>query len=158
MGSFSGISSTPASMSYSCLKIAQKEDLCEQLTRLDDIQRTMLLLQFCHVARRNHLPRTASPALLKEAATGHETQTRATFIGDECIKDQMWRRSVLQICLGGFKLTSISSIARPAFIAAWSHSILELPLRFPYLQHCISNLIHKPLLKFSWRGSAYFSS
>ena len=48
------------SMSFvtsSCVTIAQsKLSLCEQLTKLDDVQSAMLLLQCCYVPNLNHLP------------------------------------------------------------------------------------------------------
>ena len=36
--------------------------------------------------------------------------------------------------MGGFGLTPLSPIAGPAFVASWSHTISELPSRFPHLK------------------------
>ena len=139
---------TPAFISSSCLEFAQSGDLlCEELTNLDDIQSSILLLRFCHVPRLNHLARTVAPVFFENAAAAHDLQTRMAFthlIGDQGINDQVWQQAVLPIRLGGFGLTSVSSIACAAFVAAWSHSILELPLRFPDLRPDIDCLIHKP--------------
>ena len=72
------------SMSFvtsSCATIAQsKLSLCDQLTKLDDVQSAMLLLRCCYVPNLNHLARTVHPDLLVHASTIHDSGTKNPFL------------------------------------------------------------------------------
>ena len=96
----------------------------------------MLLLRHCHIPRLDHLARSVEPTLLSEAASIQDFQSQKTFVhllGETFVDDQVWKQTCLPICMGGFGLSPLSSIASPAFVASWSHTISELPSRFPHL-------------------------
>ena len=58
---------------HHCVMSATSGDnLCKQMTELQDIQSAMLLLTFCHILRINHLARSVIPDLLKSAADLHD--------------------------------------------------------------------------------------
>ena len=97
----------------------------------------MLLLRHCHIPRLDHLARSVEPTLLSEAMSIQDFQSRKTFVhllGETFVDDQVWKQACLPIRMGGFGLTPLSSIAGPAFVALWSHTISELPSRFPHLK------------------------
>ena len=131
----------------SCSKIAQSGSLlCDQLTKLDDPQSATLLLRHCHVPRLDHLARTVRPSILAQAASFHDSMTQNTFslvLGHDSA-DLPWEQVSLPVRLGGFGLLSLSTTSRPAFVASWIHSVVELPLRFPGLIPIIDNLIQRP--------------
>ena len=88
---------TASFVTSSCTTIAQsKISLCNQLTKLDDVQSAMLLLRCCHVTSLNHLARTVQPDLLVPASTIHDSKTKETFsevLGYDMIADNFWLQS-----------------------------------------------------------------
>ena len=117
-----------------CIDIARSgEQLCCQLTKLDNKQCSMLILRHCHVPRMNYLARQVFPANLEEAARIHDSMTKSTFvsiIGSNFVKDDSWRQATLKIKLGGFGLTPVSQISHASFLSSWCQTIKDLPCRF----------------------------
>ena len=128
-----------------CVETAKSVDnLCKQLTELDDIQSAMLLLRFCHIPRINHLARSVTPELLKAAADLHDFQSRSTFttlLGCNSIDDTVWHQATQPIKYGGFGMSSVQSVASSAFLALWAHSLNELPIRFPDIKPEIDKVV-----------------
>ena len=94
----------------------------------------MLLLRYCHIPRINHLARSVLPDHIRPAADLHDFQSRSTFtslMGCGSVDDSVWLQATLPIKLGGFGLSSVSTISQSAFLASWAHSLHELPARFP---------------------------
>ena len=136
------------SMSFvtsSCATIAQsKLSLCDQLTKLDDVQSAMLLLRCCYVPNRNHLARTVHPDLLVHASTIHDSRTKETFshlLGYDMVDDRIWHQASLPIRMGGFGMIPMLSMRQPAFVASWANAFTELPFRFPVLRPIIDSLL-----------------
>ena len=76
----------------------------------------------------------------------HFAMTQKTFslvLGHDSA-DLPWEQVSLPVRLGGFGMLSLSTTSRPAFVASWIHSVVELPLRFPGLIPIIDNLIQRP--------------
>ena len=127
-------------MSTTCVKAAHSGDqLCDQLEKLEDQQNSMLLLRHCHIPRRNHLARSVEPTLLSEVASIQDFQSRKTFVhllGETYVNDQVCRETGMSSYSYGWiwSITPLSSIAGPAFVASWSHTISELPSHFPHLK------------------------
>ena len=122
------------SMSFvtsSCATIAQsKLSLCDQLTKLDDVQSAMLLLRCCYVPNLNRLARTVHPDLLVHAYTIHDSGTKETFshlLGCDMVDDRIWRQASLPIRMGGFGMIPMLSMRQPAFVASWANAFTELP-------------------------------
>ena len=134
----------PSYIQSSCTRVAQDgSSLCSKLKDLDDPQCSLLLLRHCHVPKMNHLARTISPRDVSEAAGIHDLLTRKTFtdiIGLDRLDDTKWKQASLKIKFGGFGLTSIRGTAPAAFLAAWAHSLKELPNRFPSMCRDLENL------------------
>ena len=113
------------------------EQLCDQLSSLNDVQSASLLLKYCHVPRLNYLARVVPPNLLTSAAEIHNSQTRKVFseiLSYHQLGDLAWQQATLPVRLGGFDLTSVKSIAACAFLASWVEAIDALPKRFPNLR------------------------
>ena len=111
------------SMSFvtsSCATIAQsKLSLCDQLTKLDDVQSAMLLLRCCYVPNLNHLARTVYPDLLVHASTIHDSRTKETFshlLGYDMVDDRIWHQASLPIRMGGFGMIPMLSMRQPALL------------------------------------------
>ena len=136
---------TASFVTSSCTTIAQsKISLCNQLTKLDDVQSAMLLLRCCHVPSLNHLARTVQPDLLVPASTIHDSKTKETFselLGYDMIADKFWLQASLPIRLGGFGMIPLLSVRQPAFVASWANVITNLPFRFPDLRPLIDTLL-----------------
>ena len=81
-------------ITYSCATIAQsKLSLCDQLTKLDDVQSAMLLLRCCYVSNLNHLAWIVHPDLLVHASTIHDSRTKETFsylLGYDMVDEKIW--------------------------------------------------------------------
>ena len=127
----------PEFVEDACLESAKsRTDLCDKLRDLDDVQSAMLLLRYCHIPRINHLARSLAvlPDRSRPAADLHDFQSRSTFtslMGCDSVGDSVWLQATLPIKLGGFGLSSVSTISQSAFLASWAHSLHELPARFP---------------------------
>ena len=132
-----------------CVESARSGDnLCKQLTELDDIQSAMLLLRFCHISRINHLARSVSPKLLKSAADLHDLQSRSTFtifMGCNSMDDTVWHQATLPIKYGGFGLSLVQTVAQSAFLASWAHSLNELPIHFPDMKPTVGKVVTSSL-------------
>ena len=103
----------------------------------EDQQSSMLLLRHFHIPRLDHLARSVEPTLLSEAMSIQDFQSRKTFVhllGETFVDDQVWKQACLPICMGGFGLTPLSSIACSVFVASWSNTISELPSCFLHLK------------------------
>ena len=113
-----------------CSTIAQSGNtLCDQLTKLGDIQSAMLLLRHCHVPKLDYLAQTGFPGQLTQAAKIHDTQMHNTFsnlLGYVRLDDSMWQQASLPIRLGGFGMTLLTSVSQHAFVASRAHAIIEL--------------------------------
>ena len=118
-----------------CSEIAScGEELCSKLGNLSDAQGAMLLLRLCHIPRMNYLARCITPSLMEDASQIHDLLSRNTFseiLALKGIDDSVWQQACLKIKLGGFGISLLSQISPAAFVAAWSHSIVEIPKRFP---------------------------
>ena len=129
---------TSSFVSTTCVKATHSGDqLCDQLKKSEDQQSSMLLLRHCHIPRLDHLARSVERTLLSEAMSIQDFQSLKTFVhllGETFVDDQVWKQACLPIRMGGFGLTPLSSIAGPAFVASWFHTISELPSRFPHLK------------------------
>ena len=118
--------------------------LSSALSSLEDPQAGNLLLRHCHVPRLNYLARSVPQATFQSAAQIHDDMTRNTFLnilGVSSLSEDTWNQASLPIKMGGFGLTSTMRIAPAAFLAGWSHSIAELPIRFPYLSDAVTSLL-----------------
>ena len=98
----------------------------------------------CHVPRLNNLARAVRPDLLAPATTIHDSQTHSTFchlISYDSLPDNTWQQISLPINMGGFGLTSLASVSRPAFVASWTHATVELPFRFQSILPFINSFV-----------------
>ena len=104
----------------SCLNISESNfSLCDEFVKLGDVQSAMLLLRGPHVPCLNYLARSICPESLTKAAKTHDSQTRITFcriLGLDLIEDRKWHQAALPIRLGGFGMTSLATMSRPAFV------------------------------------------
>ena len=94
--------------------------------------------------RLDHLARSVEPTLLSEVVSIQDFQSRKTVVhllGETFVNDRVWKQACLPIRMDGFGLTPLSSIAGPAFVASWTHTISELPACFPHLK-AIMDKIH----------------
>ena len=116
-----------------CSEIASSgEELRSQLGTLSGVQGAMLLLRFCHIPRMNYLARCVAPSFLVEASQIHVRLSRSTFakiLALNCIDDTAWQQASLKIRSRGFGISLLSEISTAAFVAvaAWTHSIPEIP-------------------------------
>ena len=129
----------------SCATIAQsKLSLCDQLTKLDDVQSAMLLLRCCYVPNLNHLARTVHPDLLVHASTIHDSGTKETFshlLSYDMVDDRIWHQASLPIRMGVFGMIPMLSIRQPAFVASRANAFTELPFRFSVIRPIIDSLL-----------------
>ena len=119
----------------------------KQTDRQTDRQTVMLLLRHCHVPKLDYLARTVFPGQLNQAAKIHDTQLHNTFsnlLGYDQLDDSMWQQASLPIRLGGFGMTLLTSVFQHTFVASWTHTIIELPFRFPALMPLIDSLVISP--------------
>ena len=68
------------------------------------------------------------------ASLSHDRATRDTFcsvVGIDVSREDKWLQCCLPVRLGGFGLYSIQQVSPSAFLAAWSHTLENLPIRFP---------------------------
>ena len=103
----------------------------------------MLLLRYCHIPRINHLARSVLPDHIRPAADLHDFQSRSTFtslMGCGSVDDSVWLQATLPIKLGGFGLSSVSTISQSAFLASWAHSLHELPARFQDMKSTVQQI------------------
>ena len=126
------------SMSFvtsSCATIAQsKLSLCNQLTKLDDVQSAMLLLRCCYVPSLNHLARTVHPDLLVHASTIHDSRTKETssyLLGYDLVDDRIWHQASLPIRMGSFRMIPFAVSETTSFVASWANVSTELLFQFP---------------------------
>ena len=87
-------------------------------------------LSVCHVPRMNYLARCVAPSFLTEASQVHDRLSRSTFskiLALNSIDDTAWQQASLKIKSGGFGISLLSQISTAAFVAAWIHSISEIP-------------------------------
>ena len=90
----------------------------------------MLLLRHCHNPRMNFLARSVTPDNMKDASRIHDEITRNTFseiLGLDAIDNKKWDQATLNVKHGGFGLRQLQEVLCPAFVAAWAHSLKELP-------------------------------
>ena len=129
----------------SCATIAQsKLSLCDQHTKLDDVQSAMLLLRCCYVPKLNHLTRIVHPDLLVHTSPIHDSRTKETFyylLGYDMVDDSIWRQASLPIRMSGFGMIPLLSVRQPAFVALWANAFTELPFLFPVLRPIINSLL-----------------
>ena len=93
----------------------------------------MLLLRHCHNPRMNFLARSVTRDNMKDASRIHDEITRNTFseiLGLDAIDNKKWDQATLNVKHGGFGLRPLQEVLCPAFVAAWAHSLKELPKRF----------------------------
>ena len=105
--------------------------VCDQLTKLNDVQSAMLLciLRCCYVPSFNHLVRTVHPDLLVHASTIHDSRTKETFsylLGYDMVDDRIWHQP-LPIRMGSFGMIPLLSVRQLAFVVSWANAFTELP-------------------------------
>ena len=61
-------------------------------------------------------------------------------MGCGSVDDSVWLQATLPIKLGGFGLSSVSTISQSAFLASWAHSLHELPARFPDMNSTVQQI------------------
>ena len=67
------------------------------------------------------------------------------------LSESQWRDLVaLPISFGGFGLQFVSSIADAAFMAAWSRSVEELPIRFPAIWSSGQSPVDVPFIRYDF--------
>ena len=81
----------------------------------------------------NFLARSVTPDNMKDASTIHDEITWNTFsviLGLDAIDNKKWDQATLNVKHEGFGLRPLQEVLCPAFVAAWAHSLKELPKRF----------------------------
>ena len=101
---------------------------------IDNENTAKCLFSACSAIAKGILPPEIAKRMSSSRMITLPKKTVVHLLGETFVNDQVWKQACLSICVGGFGLTPLSSIAGPAFVASWSHTISELPSRFPHLK------------------------